>query len=672
MKTSLTFEKHRMPGARLGEENPLPDLQGMPDAHSDIPVDPSIPPQERRYFNYGRIGSILPYRKQDGYDRSRKMREYDSIVLENAYLRAVFFPQFGGKLWSLYDKQAGRPLLHENPVFQPANLALRNAWTSGGIEWNLGMTGHSPFTLSPLHTAILTLSDGTPVLRMYEWERIRQVSYQIDAYLPENSRYLFVRVRLHNTRKEEVPIYWWSNIAVDETPDTRVLAPADEAFCFDYSRMITKRPVPLYNGEDSSYTTRISRAMDLFFDLPASQRKWEAALDGKGQGLIQTSTDRLQGRKLFLWGNSAGGRHWQEFLSVPGRAYLEIQAGLANTQMEHLPMPGGAVWEWLEAYGAMSADPQKVHSENWQEAYRCVDAQLERDLPRAQMDAELTRLQTELAQQAAPIQNGSGWAALELLRRGEEERFSGEQALFSAASLGEEQEPWVQLLKTGSFPCADPTSPPAAYLTQEEWALLLGQAVRSGRSDHWHAWLQLGVMSAAKGDFPKAREAFQNSLARQENAWALYGLAMLDNLEGEGAKAADLLLQAAGLLPILPLVTECGRQLLRSGRWEQFPDFYDGLPENLRLDGRMQAMRAQAAIELADFALAERLLKQDICISDMREGEVLLSDLWVELHARQLAAQEGLPLDDALRARARREHPVPGALDFRMKGEDGQ
>ena len=70
--------------------------------------------------------------------------------------------------------------------------------------------------------------------------------------------------------------------------------------------------------------------MDLFFDIPASGRKWEAALDGSGTGLVQTSTDRLQGRKLFMWGSGSGGRHWQEFLSAPGRAYLEIQAGLAN------------------------------------------------------------------------------------------------------------------------------------------------------------------------------------------------------------------------------------------------------------------------------------------------------------------------------------------------------
>lgn len=666
MNTTLTFERISMPGASLGEENPLPDIPGFPDAHSDVPLDPSIPPEQRRYFNYGRVNSILPYRKQDGYDRNQTPREYDGVVLENKYLRAVFFPQFGGKLWSLYDKERGRPLLHENPVFQPANLALRNAWTSGGVEWNLGMTGHSPLTLSPLHTAVLALDDGTPVLRMYEWERIRRISFQLDCYLPEDSRFLFVRVRLRNTRDETVPVYWWSNIAVDETPDSRVLAPADTAFCYDYSRVITKRPVPLYEGMDSSYTTRIPRAMDLFFDLPPAQRKWEAVLDGKGEGLVQTSTDLLQGRKLFLWGNSAGGRHWQEFLAAPGKAYLEIQAGLANTQMEHLPMPANAGWEWLEAYGPMRADPQRVHSQNWQEAYGCVDARLETELPRKFLDAELARLAVELEREEAPLRCGSGWAALELRRVGLSDCFPGEKARFTAASLTKEQQPWLELLETGAFPARAPSEYPAAYLTQEEWIPLLEEAVRSGRSDHWHAWLQLGVMYCAREDWENARKAFETSFARTGNAWAKRNLAML---ESENA-AANLLLEAVEMLPVLPIAVECGQFLLKAQRWADFVDFYDQLPCAVQLHGRLRAMRAQAAIELEEFDYALEILTNGTTVCDMREGEVLLSDLWVELHARRLGKQEGLPVDDALRARAKREFPIPEELDFRMKNED--
>ena len=105
---------------------------------------------------------------------------FAAAVLENETLRATFLLELGGRLWSLYHKPSGRELLSVNPVFQPANLAIRNAWFSGGVEWNIGIIGHSPFTCEPLFAARVEGPDG-PVLRMYEWERVRGTPFQIDA-----------------------------------------------------------------------------------------------------------------------------------------------------------------------------------------------------------------------------------------------------------------------------------------------------------------------------------------------------------------------------------------------------------------------------------------------------------------------------------------------------------
>src|SRR5437773_333918 len=74
----------------------------------------------------------------------------------------------------------------------------------------------------------------TPVLRLYEWERIRRVPFQIDCWLPDGSQFLFVRVRITNPNEHTVPMYWWSNIGVPEREDVRVLGPADQALRHDY------------------------------------------------------------------------------------------------------------------------------------------------------------------------------------------------------------------------------------------------------------------------------------------------------------------------------------------------------------------------------------------------------------------------------------------------------
>ena len=49
-------------------------------------------------------------------------------------------------------------------------------------------------------------------------------------WLPSDRPFLMVAVRIINPNEHTVPMYWWSNIAVDETPETRVLVPADTAF----------------------------------------------------------------------------------------------------------------------------------------------------------------------------------------------------------------------------------------------------------------------------------------------------------------------------------------------------------------------------------------------------------------------------------------------------------
>ena len=63
----------------------------------------------------------------------------------------------------------------------------------------------------------------------YEWDRIRRMPYQMDFSLPDGSPWLFAHMRLVNPSDAVVPMWWWSNIAVAERPDVRVIVPAEHA-----------------------------------------------------------------------------------------------------------------------------------------------------------------------------------------------------------------------------------------------------------------------------------------------------------------------------------------------------------------------------------------------------------------------------------------------------------
>ena len=668
MASELRTENWTMPAADLGPENPLPSLRVEKEVHA-VEDESSMPAEMLKSMAWGHPPNILPYTAQDGYSRQRQPRDFRVAVLENEFLRATFLLELGGRLWSLVHKPSGRELLEVNPVFQPANLAIRNAWFSGGVEWNIGIIGHCPFTCSPLFAARVERPDGAPVLRLYEWERIRQVPFQIDAYLPDRSPVLFVRIRVINPHHREIPMYWWSNMAVPETPDTRIVVPANSTYRFNYSGLDVV-PVPQVERTDITYPTHIDRAFDFFFHIPDGHRPWITALDGEGRGLIQVSTERLKGRKLFVWGMGVGGRHWQEFLSEPGQAYIEIQAGLPRTQMEYLTMPAKAEWSWLEAYGLLEANPAAVHRSDWTLARQSVEDALEQLIPRVALDAEFEHgAESADRPPVELLQRGSGWGALERLRReaSDEPPFCSESLIFDGESLGAEQAPWVDLLRHGALSAPGPNVEPRGLMVQTEWHKLLEDAVSAGRGANWLAWLHLGVMRHYAGDRDGARHAWEQSLEQAKTPWAMRNLAVLAWEEERLDDAAELYVIAWRMQPsLLPLAVECGRTLIDAGRPHEWLDLLAELPKSVRSVGRIRLLEGQAALAVGDFDAVERIFAEKPVVNDLREGELSLSHLWFEYHERRLSAAENVPIDDALRARVRREFPLPNEFDFRM------
>ena len=672
---SFRLEDFEIPSAKLGKLSPLPDLGLNHDVHSNISVDhETVSLEESKYIGWSNVNSILPYLIQDGYDRSRKPKKWHAAVLENEYLKAVFLPQLGGRLWSLYDKREERELLYRNPVFQPCNLALRNAWFSGGIEWNIGMTGHTPYTCDRMYCEELKLSDGTPVVRIYQYERVRGLIYRIEAFLPDGSDRLYVRIRIDNARKKPTALYWWSNMALEEREDVRVIVPSQKAFRFGYGDKLTKVNTPVVldmDNIDVSYTTNIPHAVDFFFDLDADkasdmqcQRRWISAIGGDGRGFVQTSTDVLQGRKLFAWGMNAGGRNWQTFLSEKGNSYFEIQAGLAHTQMEHLPMDAGASISWLEAYGPISVDPDKAHGADWTQAYKAVETELEKVCPRRKIEVLLKQCEEELdGQQGVLHQMGTGWARLE--KEALYEEFDTCGLRFPIKALRQPERQWLSLIERGKLPEPHPTDEPLGYQIGAHWEERLVKSIARG-GGHWYCCYQLGVIRAQAGDMAKAREYFEQSLEKTRNPWALNCLAWLDDKQGNTEAAAEKWQQAVEMEPEFHLALNALNVLRKLGRYMTMLEVYSGLPHVLRERGRLKAAYCHALIEVGRYETAQNTLMDHIELSDVREGETILSDLWFSLCAHKEARARGCEYTNELLDEIKKTVGVPDVLDFRM------
>jgi len=647
--TRLRVEDTAMMASDLGEPNPLPAFRESADDR-EVRCDETVPAEDRNRLGKACGTRILPYPVWDGYDDRLEPRTFRTVVLENSRLRAVVLPALGGRLWSLVDLENGRELLARNPVVRYANVALCNAWVAGGIEWNCGRLGHHWLTSSPVFAGVVRGSRSEPALRLWEYDRLNRAVWQVDLHLPDGSPFLFACIRIVNLNDAAIPAYWWTNMAVPESPDIRTLVPADRVLAHDAQGRLGLHPLPAPDGFDSTRATAHPHAWEGFFHL-GDVRPFVAAADGSGRGLVETSTRRLRGRKMFAWGMDPSGRWWQRRLGDGAFAYYEIQAGLARTQLECVPMPGRDRWAWTEAFGPFSGDPALTHGADWSAAWRHALDRLDAALPAAELETRHAGYEAMLDRAPeAIVSAGSGWGALDakmadvghgVSASAETPRASSPEGTpFPECTLGPDQAPWLELLETGRLPARDPAAIPAAPMVRPEWAARL-----SAHAPRWDALLQLGILEIENGNPAGARAAWDASTALEPSAWGYRNLARLELAEHRPAAAAALLERAWSLAPeaIRPsLARERLEALLAAGRGPEALAFAEGLPPPLRNRDRIRLLTARAALAAGDAAKA-RALMEGMTAVDLREGESALDDLRAALAARPPATLDPCP-----------------------------
>ena len=114
--------------------------------------------------------------------------------------------------------------------------------------------------------------------------------------------------------------------------------------------------------------------------------------------------------------------------------------------------------------------------------------------------------------------------------------------------------------------------------------------------------------------------------------------------------------------PIRPLAVEALEILSKTKQYQRMYELMDKLPDEVRSQGRIKTFEILALLRTRRYEEAQSLLMSDIVLTDVREGDVLLTDLWFELMARK----ERGSAEEADLEWARENLKPPKHLDFRM------
>lgn len=179
----------------------------------------------------------------------------------------------------------------------------------------------------------------------------------------------------------------------------------------------------------------------------------------------------------------------------------------------------------------------------------------------------------------------------------------------------------------------------------------------------WLHALMLATASLDRGDADAARNQVARSLSLKPS-WAGHRLQAL--LATEPGERSEAYLRAWGLDDAPPeLAVEIAQHVMTERLSTELKQFVDALPPAVKGNERIVLARAVVAANDGDFDELERLLLSRP-FATIREGETLLSDLWVRLRRGRLEAMLGRTPTDTEARQELAAHPLPRALDLRM------
>jgi len=285
---------------------------------------------------WGRGARLYPYTFFDEFTTESEEKVWKKVRLENPYITVDVLPEVGGKVWGAVDKQTGLEFIYKNQVLKFREIALRGPWTSGGIEFNFGIVGHTPSGAHPVNYLTRKNPDGSVSCIIGTMDLPSRTFWRVEVRVPPEGAYFETKSFWYNPSSLNQSYYAWSNAAVRVSDDLQYVFPGKFHIAHNYSKPLKPWPVDSRGRDLSWYKNNDFEGSKSYFTVGEYEEHfggyWHDDEFGFGHWALY---EDMPGHKVWIWALSRQGMIWEDLLTDEDGQYSEPQAGRFLNQNDH-------------------------------------------------------------------------------------------------------------------------------------------------------------------------------------------------------------------------------------------------------------------------------------------------------------------------------------------------
>ena len=328
-------------------------------------TDPDPVPAMTRFY---------PYFRYDGFTEVPVQKKWKMVELSNDYVQVLILPEIGGKVWTAIDKTTGKPFIYYNHVVKFRDISMRGPWTSGGIEPNYGIFGHTPNCFSPVDYTTRREADGSVSCIIGALDLLTRSIWRLEINLAPQQACFTTRSLWHNASGFDQPYYTWMNVGIKSAGNLQFTHPGNNYIGHDGAA--SEWPVDTKGGHELSWYEKnnfggyksyhvVGRLAEFFGGY------WHN--EDFGMAHYAPFADK-PGRKIWIWGLSREGMIWEKLLTDDDGQYVEVQSGRLFNQaapestlspFKHTEFPPYATDTWIEHWMPVKGTKGLVSASPW-------------------------------------------------------------------------------------------------------------------------------------------------------------------------------------------------------------------------------------------------------------------------------------------------------------------